>query len=424
MQPSKKYKFLQEQVFEGIWPFNRFTSPTNVLLLLLLYAIWGFFLYVYYIIPFPYLIAGGFGSLGLVLWTMGIFRYADKLRNVEIDKINTVNRKFMIEYLENLFHPSSIVISILVFSVSLTYLFSSMYFGIESILNKIQVELNVATLPPIILLFVFLLAFDLCYRLGLSLYVILMQTRRNLRLAKYLRSQSLKSHFSPVDIRNLEYADYYHLLAIFSGFLFIPLGFMDVFIMLAILLYLILTLSLVTFNSIHLRILYSRSFPQGLSKLLYSTRFAKVATVSPNKYPHITPTLFVFDGRNVYVATSIKSQKVKNLRRTNNISIFIDSQQQEKVTKSFGISIKGRARIYGYNLWTGIIYFLIFGFRMVRVYILFKKKYPHYINQYQKENRNLPFAWRIYPLVSRTVIEIIPNQFFYWKASRSILVGF
>ena len=424
MQPSKKYEFLQEQVFEGIWPFNRFTSPTNVLLLLMLYAIWGFFLYVYYMIPLPYLIAGGFGSLGLFLWTIGIFRYADKLRNVEIERINTVNRKFMIGFLENLFHPSSIVISILVFSASLTYLFSSTSFGIESILNKIQVELNVTTLPPLILLFVFLLAFDLCYRLGLSLYVVLMQTRRNLRLAKFFRSPSLKSHFSPIDIRNLEYADYYHLLAICSGFLLVPLGFMDAFLMLAILLYLALTLSLATFNSIYLRILYSRSFPKGLSKLLYSTRFANVATVSPNRYPHITPTLFVFDGRNVFFITSIKSQKVKNLRRINNISIFIDSHKHEEVTNGFGVSISGRARTYGHNVWTGILYFLIFGLRMVRVYMLFRKKYPHYINQYQKENHNLPFAWRIYPLISRTIIEIIPNQFSFWKASRSTLIRF
>ncbi len=424
MQPSKKYKFLQEQVFEGFWLFNRFTSPTNVLLLLLLYAVWGFFLYVYYMIPLPYLIAGGFGALGLFLWTIGIFRYADKLRDVEIERINTVNRKFLIEFLENLFHPSSIVISILVFSASLTYLFSSKSFGIESILDKIQVELHVTTLPPLIVLFIFLLAFDLCYRLGLSLYVVLMQTRRNLRLAKFLRSPSLKSHFSPVDIRNLEFVDYYHLLAICSGFLLIPLGLIDAFLMLAILVYLTLTLSLATFNSIYLRILYTQSFPKGLSKLLYSTRFANVATVSPNKYPHITPTLFVFDGRNVFFITSIKSQKVKNLRRINNVSIFIDSHQHEEVTNSIGVSISGRARTYGHNAWTGILYFLIFGFRMVRVYMLFRKKYPHYISQYQKENRNLPFAWRIYPLVSRTIIEIIPNQFSFWKASRSTLLRF
>ena len=204
----------------------------------------------------------------------------------------------------------------------------------------------------------------------------------------------------------------------------IPLCSMDTFLLLAILVYLTLALSLATFNSMYLRILYIRSFPQGLSKLLYSTRFANVATVSPNKYPHITPTLFVFDGRNVYVVTSICSQKVKNLGRTNNISIFIDSHQHEEVTKSFGVSITGRARIYGYNVWTGILYFLIFGFRMVRVYILIKKKYPHFIKLYWKENRNIPFAWRIYPLISRTIIEIIPDQFSFWKASRSTLIRF
>ena len=424
MQPSKKYKFLQEQVFEGFWLFNRFRSPTSVLLLLLFYAVWGFLLSIYYKIPTPYLIAGGFGALGLFLWTIGIFRYADKLRNVEIVRLNSVNRKFLIGFLENLFHPSSIVISIFVFSGILTYLFSPSFFGSESFLNKIQEELNVDNLPPLLLLFIILLAFDLCYRLGLSLYVLLTQIRRDLRLATFLKSQTLKTHFSPVDIRNLENADYYHLLAICSGFMLLPIGIMDNFLLLAVIIYLTCSLSLAAFNSIYLRKLYIRSFPQGLSKLLYSTRFANVATVSPNKFPHITPTLFVFDGRNVYVVTSIKSQKVKNLRRISNISIFIDSHKHEEVTKSFGVSITGRARIYGHNAKTGLIYLLIFGFRMVRVYFLLKKKYPNYLEQYQKENRNLPFAWRIYPIISRTIIEVLPDQLSFWKASRSTLLRF
>jgi hypothetical protein len=424
MQPPKKYKFLQEQIFEGVWPFKRFNSPTNVFLLLLLYAIWGSLLSVYYSIPASYFIAGGFGALGLFLWTIGIFSYATKLRSVEVERINSVNRKFLIGFLDNLFHPSSIVIGILVFSGVLTYLFSPASFGGDNILSKIQTDLNIPILPPFLLLFIILLSFDLCYRLGLSLYVILMQIRRNIRLAGYLKSASLKTYFSPVEVRNLEQADYSHLLAILSAFTLIPLGLIDSFIMYAILMYLILVLSLSLLNSIYLRILYVRAFPQGLTDLLYSTKFANVATVSPKKYPHITPTLFVFDGRNIYFSTSVKSQKIKNLRRSKNISIFIDSHMHKEVTKSFGVFITGKARIYGHNVWTGILFFLILGFRMARVYFLFRRKYPNYIFQYQKENPNLPFAWRIYPFVSRTIIQIVPNQFAFWKASRPTLIRF
>ena len=128
MQPPKKYKFLQEQVFEGVWPFSKFKSPTNVLLLLLLYSFWGLGLYFIYEIPLAYFVAGICGAFGLFLWTVGIFRYADNLRNVEVERLNRVNKKFLVGFLENLFHPSSIVISIIVFTIVFSLFLPSVEF--------------------------------------------------------------------------------------------------------------------------------------------------------------------------------------------------------------------------------------------------------------------------------------------------------
>lgn len=421
MQPPKKYKFLQEQVFEGIWPFNRLKSPTNAILLALMYFIWGIGLYVYYKIPLGFLIAGFLGAFGLLLWTIGIFSYADKLRNVEIERINVVNKKFLIGFLENLFHPSSIVIGVIMFTMIMTYFFSSASFGINNLLNTLQNEMNSEILPPILLLFVFLLTFDLCYRLGLSAYVVLTQIRRNKRLAQYLKSQALKTHFSPNDIRNLEKADFIHFLAICGGLCLIPLCLIDPVLLIALCSYLLLVFFLMAFNIFYLRLLYVRAIPKGLLTLFRSAKFARIGTTSLGRIPHITPTLFVFDGRNFFVATSIKSKKVNNLRQMKDVAIFIDSHTNRNLAKSFGVLISGRARIYGYDFRSGILYLLVLGFRMLRVYILFKKKYPHYIAHYQKQNRNLPQAWQLFPIFSRTIIEIVPEQFFFWKASRPTL---
>ena len=121
MQPPKKYKFLQEQVFEGVWPFNKLKSPANVFLLLLLYFFWGLGLYFNYKIPLSYFIAGSCGAFGLFLWTIGIFRYADSLRNVEVEKITKVNQKFLVGFLENLFHPSSFSIYFPVHGTGITH---------------------------------------------------------------------------------------------------------------------------------------------------------------------------------------------------------------------------------------------------------------------------------------------------------------
>jgi len=423
MQPPKEYKFLQEQVFE-FWPLNKLKSPMNVFLLLILYVIWGLVLFLYYDIPLYYFLAGICGVFGLFMWTIGIFSYANHLRGVQVERINTANKKFLTEFLENLFHPSSLVVSVLVFSCVITYYFSSGTFGVESILVKIQQDMNLSTIPPIFLLYILLLTFDLCYRLGLSLYVILTQFRRNFRLAKYLNSPHLRTSFSPVDIGNLEKMDYYNYLAICSSFALIPLGIIDVVLLYALVLFIAFTFSLMVFNIIYLRILYTRSFPPGLLALLHTEKIARVGTISNNEFPHVVPTLFVFDGRSIFIATSVKSKKVKNLSNNTNITVFIDSTPKGDITKGIGVLVVGHAKIYGHNIWMGILYYLVRGFRMARLLMLFRRKYPHYISQYLKSQKNLPRAWQLFPIISRAIIEIIPDQLYFWKASRPTLIKF
>jgi hypothetical protein len=178
------------------------------------------------------------------------------------------------------------------------------------------------------------------------------------------------------------------------------------------------------FNIIYLRILYTRSFPQGLLALLYTEKLARVGTISLNKFPHVVPTLFVFDGRSIFIATSVKSQKVRNLRYNTNITVFIDSQPEGDITKRTGVLVTGQAKIYGHNMWMGILYYLVRGFRMARLLMLFRRKYPHYISQYLKNQKELPRAWQLFPIVSRAIIEIIPSQLYFWKASRPTLIKF
>ncbi|PWI48501.1 hypothetical protein CEE45_06345 [Candidatus Heimdallarchaeota archaeon B3_Heim] len=424
MQPLKKYKFLQEQVFEGFWPFSRFQSPANVLLLLLVYFIWGFCLYLIYNIPLSFMIAGSCGAFGLFLWTIGIFRYANALRNVKIERINKVNQKFLIGFLENLFHPSSIVLGVFIFTAVLTYLFTSPSLGTDNFLTELRSAMNVESLPPLLMLFIFLLIFDLCYRLGLSLYLILTQIKRNLILSHYLNTPLLKSHFSPIDIRNLERSDRIHFVSICGGFTLIPLGLLDPIILIVLLIYISTTFILSTAVLIHLRFMYLRAIPDGIMKLIRSAKFAQVGTIRSGKKPHLTPTLFIFNGRNFFIATSNRSQKVKNLSNFNKIAIFIDSQNQRDFTKNVGLLTIGHARIYGHNIRTGIGYFLILGFRMIRTYLLFQLKYPHYINEYLRGTKDLPRAWQVFPIISRTIIEIIPEEFYLSKASRSELIKF
>ncbi len=427
MQPPKKYKFLQEHVFEGTWPFSRLKPPFNVFLLLLIYFILGLTLYFVYKIPFIYLFAGVCGAFGLFLWTISIFKYAKKLRNVEIERLNSVTKKFHVEFLEYLFHPSSIVISIFVFLVVLTYFFSSTSFGLNNILSYIQNELSLNSLPPLLIFFIFLMTFDVCYRLGLSIFIIFIQLRRDFILARYLKNPLLKPHFSATDIRSLENSDIVHFLAIASGFTLIPLGFLDPFLLFMLLAYVLFSFLLSIMNIIYLRILYVRAIPDGLLTLIRNSNFAQIGTISlssSNKIPHVTPTLFIFDGRDFFISTSLSSKKVRNLHKRNKITLFIDSKEKKDITQSFGVQIMGRSKIYGHDSKTGLFFGLLFSPILIRVFMLFLRKYPNYINYYRRYHEKIPRAWQALPIVSRTIIKIVPKQFFYWKASRTNQVRF
>ncbi|MFX0208217.1 MAG: pyridoxamine 5'-phosphate oxidase family protein [Candidatus Hodarchaeota archaeon] len=418
IQRPKPFRFLQELVFEGIWPFNGFSAPFNVLLLTLLYFIWGVGIYLFYNISTYFLIAGICAGAGISFWTYGIFNYANGMRNVDIEHINPVKRKFLQQYMDELFHPSSLLIGILLFTLTQTYFFSASFFGSESLLDNVQGELNGTSLPPPLLLYVFLISFDMCYKYGLSAYIVLIQIRRNLKLNQHLRNPHIKSFFTPHDIRELEKADSYHYVALCGGIFFFPMAVLDKYLLLSLFLYLSITAIFSFINTLHLHILYSRAIPEPVLNLLSSSKFAYVGTISSQKIPHVTPTLFVFDGRRLFIATSVKSKKIKNLRKEKNVAFCIDHRSINDFTKSQGVLLQGSARVYGYNWWTGMLFVFVLGLRMLLVRRLYVQKYSEYVSQYAKQSKYLPAPWRLRPIISRTIIQLIPERIIYWKGTK------
>jgi hypothetical protein len=414
MQPVKPYKFLQEQIFDGIWLFNKLRSPLNILLLTLFYFIWGLALFFIYNIPQNFLIAGISGAFGISLWTYGIIRYADQLRETQIEKLNKVNKKFLVRYLDDLFHPASIVIGVVLYTITSMIFLSPFPFSEDNFITKIKLDLGFNYLPPILLIYIFFITFDICYRLGLSAYIILIQTKRNYDLNKTLSNSHLKPFFSPKNVKTMKKADKYHYLALSGGIFIIPLIIREPVLMASLIIYLGITFLLTTINLLYLGILYNRAIPRNVLNLLGSSKFAFIGTSSQNRKPHVTPTLFVFDGRHIFLTTSIKSLKIKNLRKMKNIAICIEHRKIGDLTKSHGVMIQGNARIYG----------LILGLRMLLIRNLFSRKYPQYLRQYAKKNKFLPRQWRTIPIFSRTLVEVIPDRFVYWKGTRFSSIKF
>ncbi|MHA2104692.1 MAG: hypothetical protein ACW981_14785 [Candidatus Hodarchaeales archaeon] len=61
---------------------------------------------------------------------------------------------------------------------------------------------------------------------------------------------------------------------------------------------------------------------------------------------------------------------------------------------------------------------------MLQIRRLFVRKYPDYIKKYKKHNLFIPSQWRINPIFSRTLIEINPDRFIYWKGTTLSYVKF
>ncbi|MHA2224943.1 MAG: pyridoxamine 5'-phosphate oxidase family protein [Candidatus Hodarchaeales archaeon] len=418
MQTPKEYKFIQELIIEGIWPFSQLRSPYNFFLLSLVYFFWGVELYAMFSIPPTFLIAGSLAGIGISVWTFGIFQYASRLRDAKIEQMTPVKRKFLVAFMEEMFHDRSLFLGIIGFIAVVTYFWTSNdIFGVNNILWILEKEFSVQ-LHPFLLAYVFIIAFDVCYRFGLSAYISVVLLRRNFSASKILNNPKLKKQIIPRDLYELERVDRFHFLSFVGGLFFLPLSLFDPILFLGLITFLILSLIASLGSILQLRILQVKAIPEEVLKLLVSSRFAYIGTISKHHIPHVTPSLFVFDGRRVFFATSIKSQKVKNLQRHRNLAVCIHRDSSTSPSKNRGVLIRGQGRVYGHNILSGIFFVITYGIRMFNIRILYKKKYSKYMKFYQSNIPSLPGPWLLRPILSRTIVEVIPRSYTFWEGTK------
>jgi PPOX class probable F420-dependent enzyme len=77
-------------------------------------------------------------------------------------------------------------------------------------------------------------------------------------------------------------------------------------------------------------------------ELLGGRYVASMATERPDGSIHMVAVWFWFDGERVFVATSSRSRKARNLQSTSKVSLMIDSRDP---AASHGITIAGTAEI-------------------------------------------------------------------------------
>lgn len=85
------------------------------------------------------------------------------------------------------------------------------------------------------------------------------------------------------------------------------------------------------------------SLSDALVKSLLDGRYiASFATHNPNGSLHIVAVWFWFDGTDIYVATSSRSRKARNLQGNPSVSLMIDSRDPEA---SYGATVAGTAYV-------------------------------------------------------------------------------
>jgi PPOX class probable F420-dependent enzyme len=85
------------------------------------------------------------------------------------------------------------------------------------------------------------------------------------------------------------------------------------------------------------------SLSDALVRQLLDGRYiASFATHNPNGSLHIVAVWFWFDGKDIYVATSSRSRKARNLHANPQVAVMIDARDP---AASYGVTVTGTAQV-------------------------------------------------------------------------------
>lgn len=78
---------------------------------------------------------------------------------------------------------------------------------------------------------------------------------------------------------------------------------------------------------------------------LASERTCRVASVSGDGAPHVTPLWFVWDGTQLWLTSVVQSQRWADLQRDNRVAVIVDAGHDFLELR--GVEIRGRAEVVG-----------------------------------------------------------------------------
>ncbi len=398
------YNWSVEEIFNSLWPFNKFRPPLNYIICGLTVTLVASVAGILYEVPLRTIFAGILAAQSIIFWSFQVNHYADSLRNTQFDVLNSggqVYSKLLKKYMRTTFNDTHILIGVAIFTGTLAYLFNNIY-----ILNEVLDGLN-----PVLMIFVLILTLGVCYGYGLTVWASLAAVQRSWTIRSLYLQDSIDfypnfSQFKRLDLQSLYF--------VVSSWFLIPAA-----QSVSVLLYGLFMYNLTMLGTALTSLLISTSIPRlpsKIRKLLHTGRFIYITATNPqSKHPHVTPVIFVYDEFHVYFYTSLKAYKYHLIKLNKRIALLIFEPHLEDPEKLEMLILEGSVDILGFI--KAIMLLPLY----IRAFLLIRRKYQAYWYIYRKKAKYLPRAWQVKPFLDRVLLRVRPRKLTWVKTPNKIV---
>lgn len=401
---QKEMKWIYEDIVGKIPPFSLLSNKYSILLQLLLLLVIGIILGFIFNLKQTSMLYGSLAILVAVSWSLLILQLAPTLRKFRAPLSKDEN-ELLQRYKNILFNRNhyEAVPGLVIFIPFMFYLF---YVGTDLLEMWLGKETHI-----ILLVFVSLLIWDICYRMGLGLWTSILALWRSIRLKKLAEKRTELEHTPYTELKYLQKLDINNVFFGLISLLLLPLFKTDDFLVAVILAFMFI----VTCSSVISAYLISKVpwLPPDIYNLVNESSFAYIGT-SLDGITHVTPVVYVFDGQKIYFNTSKEAKKLKIMQQNNKVAFLIDKRDMSNIYENKAVMFTGEVKIYG------LMDIPLRLFRMIGALHLFMKKYPDYTKKYSTSE--LPKAWQLTPIIARILVEVKPVKIIYWRGAKQISV--
>ncbi|MFW9799970.1 MAG: pyridoxamine 5'-phosphate oxidase family protein [Candidatus Thorarchaeota archaeon] len=401
-------KWIYEEIVEKVPPFRWLPPVYDVLAQLLLVEAVGIAAFLFFEMPLESAIYGTLAILYTVVWSAGCLYIIPWLRRLR-DPTNEEEQFVLSAYKNRLLldRKYEFAAGVLCFAGVSGYL----------LLNPQILEplLGAGFGNPLLIILLAVLAWDVCYRVGLSLVTTFFAAKRSIELSRAARRRRGLKYTAYSEVRTLKYLDSVNLYWAASAVLLFPLVSITPLLLYGLGAFLGAVLALSAISLLAMETV--PWFPPDVESILYHERFAYVA-LCEKEQSHVTPVIFVYDGKYLYFGISLASAKYRKIQKNPKIAVLVDLRDRENRMNNRAVMLRGNAMILGEISPMGLWKLYLYGLWMLRVRSLFAKKFPRYMKYYDTQVSDLPLAWQNKPFVSRVMVRVEPEKITYWREAK------